>query len=328
MTNSDKTLARLYISDQYCRTENETSEVGCSSLKLYKERKSPMKEFSGKVAIITGAASGIGRGIAERCVKEGMRVVLADIEEKALYQTTHELHEQGGDALAVVTDVAKRTDVESLAQKALRTFGGVHLLCNNAGVGAGTWIWKSTLADWEWVIGVNLWGVIHGISVFVPVMLEQNVECHIVNTASLAGLTTYTGSGIYKVTKHAVVSLSETLYLELEQIGAKVKISVLCPAGVNTRIMEAGRNRPSVSLPLPENEAGPDDNELSQRFWRRVMVNEVLQPSEVADSVFNAIREERFYILTHPQNNYGIQRRLDDILQGHNPTNLMTLVSE
>jgi NADP-dependent 3-hydroxy acid dehydrogenase YdfG len=298
------------------------------SVKIKKRKEDPMKEFNGKVAVITGAASGIGRGIAEHCVQEGMRVVLADIEEKPLYQTTHELQERGGKVLAVVTDVAKRADVENLAQKALGTFGGVHLLCNNAGVGAGTWIWKSTLADWDWVIGVNLWGVIHGITVFVPIMLEQNMDCHIVNTASIVGLLAYTGSGIYKVTKHAVISLSETLYLELEQIGAKVKVSVLCPAGVKTRILEAERNRPFPPLPSQENEAGPDDNELSQRFWNRAFGDEALQPSEVADSVFNAIREERFYILTHPQYNFGIHRRVDDILQGHNPTNLITLATE
>jgi len=147
-----------------------------------------VKEFKDKVALITGAASGIGRGIAQRCAQEGMKVVLADIEEKALTQTEKEMKAAGASVLAVLTDVSKASDVEALRQRTLHAFGAVHLLCNNAGVGAGGSIWESTLADWEWVIRVNLWGIIHGVGVFVPVMLEQDTECHIVNTASALGL--------------------------------------------------------------------------------------------------------------------------------------------
>lgn len=285
-----------------------------------------MKEFRDKVAVITGAASGIGRGLAERCAQEGMKVVLTDIEEQPLTQTAHELQTNGATVLAVVTDVAKSSDVEHLAQQTLSTFGGVHLLCNNAGVGGDTWLWKNTIAEWEWIIGVNLWGVIHGLHVFVPIMLEQQVACHIVNTASLAGLTAYPGSSIYKMTKHAVVSLSETLYLELERIGAKVKVSVLCPAVVFTRLGESARNRPADLPKRPDGaEAGPYDNELAQKFWQRLR-EEGLPPSQVADVVFTAIREEQFYILTHPAYNMFIQRRMEDILLGHNPTNAMTLL--
>ena len=287
-----------------------------------------MKEFRDKVAVITGAASGIGRGLAERCAREGMKVVLADIEEQPLAQTAHDLQADGAAVLAVVTDVAKPSDVENLAHKTLSTFGGVHLLCNNAGVVSSTWLWKHTIADWEWIIGVNLWGVIHGLHVFVPIMLEQDVDCHIVNTASLSGLAALpaTGSGIYNMTKHAVVSLSETLYLELEQIGAKVKVSVLCPGGVRSRLGAAARNRPAD---LPErpgaNEAGPLDNELGQKFFQRTG-EESVSPSQVADVVFTAIRDEQFYILTHPAYNKTIRRRLEDILLGRNPTNAMTLL--
>jgi len=286
-----------------------------------------MKEFRDKVAVITGAASGIGRGLAERCAHEGMKVVLADIEEQPLTQTAHELQANGAAVLAVVTDVAKSTDVENLAHQSLSTFGGVHLLCNNAGVVSSTWLWKHTIADWEWIIGVNLWGVIHGLHIFVPIMLEQDVDCHIVNTASLSGLTALpaTGSSIYNMTKHAVVSLSETLYLELEQIGAKVKVSVLCPGGVRTRLGDHARNRPTDLPKRPDaTEAGPLDTELGRKFFQRAG-EESLSPSQVADVVFTAIRDEQFYILTHPAYNKVIRRRMEDILLGHNPTNAMSL---
>ena len=168
-----------------------------------------MKEFKGRVAVITGAASGIGRGIAERCVKEGMKVVLADINDADLAKTEAELRALGGEAISVRTDVAKRSDIEALAKKTLDTFGAVHLLFNNAGVEAGLTPWEATWNDWEWVIGVNLWGVIHGVKVFTPLMLAQNTECHIVNTASMAGLIAGSNCAPYIATKHAVVGLSE-----------------------------------------------------------------------------------------------------------------------
>src|SRR5438132_4651738 len=200
-----------------------------------------MKEFQGKVAVVTGAASGIGRGLAERCAQEGMKVVLADIEEQALMRACQELKAAGAQVLAVQTDVSKILDMEALAQKTIATYGAVHLLFNNAGVGAGTIIWESTLADWEWTLGVNLWGVIHGIRTFVPLMLEQDTEGHIVNTASVAGLTSGPDLGIYKVTKQGVVTLCETLYHELAHRGAKVKVSVLCPVFDKTQINDLVR---------------------------------------------------------------------------------------
>ncbi len=170
-----------------------------------------MKDFAGKVAVVTGAASGIGYALAERCVREGMKVVLADIEEPALAESARKLGAAGGTVVAVRTDVAQATDIEALARRTLEAFGAVHLLCNNAGVGAGGTVWESTLADWEWVLGVNLWGVIHGVRTFVPIMLGQNTEGHIVNTASVAGLLAYHPSASYQVTKHAVVALSDPL---------------------------------------------------------------------------------------------------------------------
>ena len=278
-----------------------------------------MKAFQGKVAVVTGAASGIGRALAERCAQEGMKVVLADIEEPALMQTSRDLAAQGAQTLAVPTDVSQAGEVETLARKAFETYSAVHLLCNNAGVGGGKSAWESTLADWEWVLGVNLWGVIHGIHFFVPRMLEQRSEGHIVNTASMAGLTYGPGQSIYKVSKHGVVSLSETLYYELALRGASLKVSVLCPGLVSTNILDAQRNRPARLQDASVNEPlSPQAEAVVQRFQQAV--REAMPPGQVADIVFEAIREERFYILTHPTWKAAIQIRMEDILQERNPT--------
>jgi len=280
-----------------------------------------MKEFKDKVAVVTGAASGIGRGIAERCVQEGMKVVLADIEETALMDTKRDLVRMGAEVLAVVTDVSKSEAVAHLAQTTLDTFGAVHLLFNNAGVASGNWLWEHTIADWEWVFGVNLWGVIHGLRTFVPIMLEQDVECHVVNTSSLCGMTSLPGAGIYSATKHAVLTISETLYHELHQIDAKVQVSVLYPAGVHTRIGESIRNRPESTPDTAQvPDSRPQDSELGQQWWQRVW-EEAIEPKQLSDFVFKAIRDERFYILTHPEYNETIRVRHEDILKGRNPTN-------
>ena len=275
-----------------------------------------MREFKDKVAVITGAASGLGRAMVERCVREGMKVVLADVEVEALAKTEASMKAAGATVLAIRTDVSQARDVEALAQETLEVFGAVHLLCNNAGVGTGAAIWESTIADWEWVIGVNLWGVIHGVRVFVPIMLEQDTECHIVNTASMAGLISGPGLGAYKVTKHAVVTLTETLYHELAERGARVRVSVLCPGVVSTRIMESARNRPghfSTREPL---------NPASAARWEalRQRVAAGMPPGQVADAVFEAIQKDRFYILTHPEWQNPVRTRMEDILHGRNPT--------
>jgi NAD(P)-dependent dehydrogenase (short-subunit alcohol dehydrogenase family) len=277
-----------------------------------------MKAFRGKVAVITGAASGIGRGLAERCIQEGMKVVLADIDETALAQTERELKDASTDVVAVRTDVSKFGDVDALAQRTLDAFGAVHMLFNNAGVGAGTTVWESTLADWQWVMGVNLWGVIHGVRTFVPLMLKQADECHIVNTASITGLISGPALGIYKVTKHGVVSLSETLYYELAAMGSKIKVSVLCPAGVKTRIMDSERNRPAGLQNASASESANPAVAQAEGMLRQ-LVETGLPPSQVADAVFDAIRDERFYILTHADWKGLVQKRMDDILQERNP---------
>jgi NAD(P)-dependent dehydrogenase (short-subunit alcohol dehydrogenase family) len=275
-----------------------------------------MKEFKDKVAVITGAASGLGRAMADRCAQEGMKVVLADVEVESLTKTEASMKASGATVLALRTDVSQASDVEALAQKTLEVFGAVHLLCNNAGVGTGAAIWKSTVADWEWVIGVNLWGVIHGVRVFVPIMLEQGTECHIVNTASLAGLISGPGLGAYKVTKHGVVTLSETLFHELAERGARVGVSVLCPGVVSTRIMESARNRPG-HYPTTE----PPDPESAARWEAlRERVATGMPPGQVADAVFEAIRNDQFYVLTHPKWQDAVRSRMEDILQGRSPT--------
>ena len=275
-----------------------------------------MKDFKGKVAVITGAASGIGRSIAERCVIQGMKVVLADIDEVNLARAETELKTSGGSVLSVRTDVSKRNDVELLAHKAFDAFGQAHLLFNDAGVAAGGAPWEATWNDWEWVIGVNLWGVIHGVKVFTPLMLAQNTECHIINTSSAAGLIVGGGSAPYAVTKHAVVALSESLYLSLQQRNSLVKVSVLCPGLVRTNIANTESHRPSelrneLVTMTPEMQSG-------LAAFRAVMETG-MPPLQVAEVVFDAIKEERFYILPHPEWTEVIQLRTDKLLRMENP---------
>ncbi len=195
-----------------------------------------MEKLSGRVAVVTGGASGIGRALAETFGREGMKIVLADVEPEALAKTTREIGECGVEVLAVETDVTKQDDVDRLAAKTLEAFGGVHLVCNNAGVFAGGLCWSQPLADYAWVLGVNMWGVIHGIRTFVPLMLERGEEGHIVNTASMAALTANPYAAAYHMSKHAVLALSEVLYHELRGTGARIGVSALCPEAVATNI--------------------------------------------------------------------------------------------
>ena len=275
-----------------------------------------MKEFKDKVAVITGAANGIGFGIAERCAQLGMKVVLAGINSDNLSQAEEKLKSTGAKLLSVRTDVSKREDVEALAQKTLDAFGAVDLLVNNAGVSAGTSVWESTWEDWEWVMDVNLWGVIYGVKVFTPIMLAQNTETHIVNVASVAGLLPTFPSAPYQVTKHAVVALTENLYYSLARQKAKVKVSLLCPSWVKTAIMNSERNRPAESQSGNPQLSRTDEASLRQM---QASVESGISIQELADHVFRAIEEEQLYVLTHPEVTPYIQKRFDKIIQQKNP---------
>jgi NAD(P)-dependent dehydrogenase (short-subunit alcohol dehydrogenase family) len=275
-----------------------------------------MDEFANKTAVITGAASGIGFALAEQCTRRGMKVVLADVEEAALDQAAQRLRSGDAQVRTVRTDVSKAADVERLAQTALQAFGAVHLLFNNAGVGIRRPLWEFSLDDWQWILGVNLWGVVHGIHIFVPIMLAQDTECHIVNTASALGLVTGPTHGAYKVSKHAIVALSEILSHELSQLDAKIHVSLLCPGSVNTRITQCERNRPK-ELGC----SGPVDllTRVEQDF-ERFCLEAGMAPGEVAERVFEAIQQRKFYVLTHPAWKPAVQARMEDILQERNPT--------
>jgi NAD(P)-dependent dehydrogenase (short-subunit alcohol dehydrogenase family) len=258
--------------------------------------------------------------MAERFASAGMRIVLADVEPNALAKAGAEMKAAGTEVIGVRTDVSKAADVEALAQKTLAAFGAVHVLANNAGVAEGGKVWDNTVADWEWVLGVNVWGVIHGVRVFTPIMLEQESEGHIINTASVAGLISPPGMGIYCVSKHAVVTLSECLHHDLAQQKARLKCSVLCPAYVSTGIADSGRNRPADLKETRQKSAA--DFALDASLKKAVQSGK-LSAADVAQKVYEAVRDERFYILTHPKIKASIQWRMEDILQDRNPTNPM-----
>lgn len=269
----------------------------------------------GRVAVVTGAASGIGLALCERLVREGLRVVMADVERPALAEAAGRLAGGGASVVAVATDVSVAAEVDALRDRALDAFGAVHLLCNNAGVaGVAQPVWETALADWEWVLGVNLWGVIHGIRSFVPVLLEQDAA-HVVNTASLAGLISGV-LGPYSVSKHGVVALSESLCLQLRQRGGHVGVSVLCPGWVRTRIVDSERNRPASAGPLPE----PDPAHAEARAAGHQLVASGMDPALVAEHVVDAVRKNRFYVLTHPELSEVIRQRAEDVLAGGPPT--------
>jgi NAD(P)-dependent dehydrogenase (short-subunit alcohol dehydrogenase family) len=275
-----------------------------------------MEDLQGKVAVITGGASGIGRAVADKAAAEGMKIVLGDIEEGPLKAAVDDLTSTGAEALGVVTDVSDRASVEALRDAALDRFGAVHLVHNNAGIGLGGPIWEVTEEDWRWILGVNLWGVIHGVATFTPLLLEQG-EGHIVNTASIAGLIVAPFLGPYNATKQAVVAISETLFKDLQTVVAPVGVSVLCPGFVQTRIAESDRNRPGWA---------PDRNITGAAEVQGVVQNLVdagIEPTTVADRVIDAVRTNTFYILTHPELDIAITTRFDDIVQGRAPSPTM-----
>lgn len=276
-----------------------------------------MDSFSDKTAVVTGAASGIGFALAERFGREGMRVVLADIEEAALDAAVERIAATGAEAIGVVTDVSKAADVAALAERARNEFGGIHVACNNAGVFAGGLLWEESLADYQWLMDVNIWGVIHGIRTFIPIMLEQDTECHLVNTASMAGLCAMPFAGIYHMTKHAVLALSESLFHELESTSDKVKVSVLCPELIKTGIGSCERNRPA-EYSKPGDIVDSDARQLVLDAINDSMESGI-DPSVMADRVVAAIRSGAFYILSEDGWRDTAYQRMDDIREGRNP---------
>jgi len=281
-----------------------------------------MKEFKNKVAVITGAGSGIGFALAERCAKEGMKVVLADIDEKFLKSAGRKLKRIGATFTKILTDVSKASDVEALAKKTLDTYGEINLLINNAGIGNTKYTWNYTLKDWEWQLGVNLWGVIHGVRIFTPIMLKQGGECHIVNVSSMEGLASGSGPGgaIYGVSKHGVVSLTETLRTDLKLKGSDLKVSVVCPGFVNTKIFLGDIHRPKEFLnpsgDAVESTRGEDYLAQYATNIDDVLKQTSLMPSnEAADIIFQGIKDEKLYIFTHkdPLMKRLVKERFDEI---------------
>jgi NAD(P)-dependent dehydrogenase (short-subunit alcohol dehydrogenase family) len=280
-----------------------------------------MKTFKGRVAVITGAGSGFGREFARIGARLGMKLVLADVQADALEAVRAELASQKVEVLAQRVDVSQVEQVEALAKATQARYGAVHLVFNNAGVGSGGLVWENSLADWQWVLGVNLWGVIYGVRAFMPLMLasagaEADYEGHIVNTASMAGLLNAPNMGIYNVSKHAVVSLTETLYQDLRLIDAPISASVLCPYFVPTGISDSHRNAPQS---VASEQATP-----AQRAQRALSDKAVssgkVSAAEVAERTYEAIGADQFYVFSHPHALGNVQRRMEDIVGLRNPS--------
>jgi NAD(P)-dependent dehydrogenase (short-subunit alcohol dehydrogenase family) len=274
-----------------------------------------MRELKGKVAVVTGAASGIGRAMAERFAREGMRLVLADVEEKPLADARAAVAGLGAEAIAVTTDVSNRWQVDALSRRTFEAFGAAHVLCNNAGVAAGGLTWEVPQSDWDWVFGVNLWGVVYGLRAFVPRMIAQG-EGHVVNTASIAGIITTPFSAPYCAAKHAVVAMSECLHHDLSiAAGGKVKVSVVCPAWVKTNIADCRRNRPRST---PRRTGATPQDAMVDGMLRSAIAGGI-EPSDVAEQVLDAIVNERFWVLTHPKTKKAVERHMRDIVDDRMP---------
>jgi NAD(P)-dependent dehydrogenase (short-subunit alcohol dehydrogenase family) len=279
-----------------------------------------MKHLEGKVAVVTGAASGIGRGLAEEFAAEGMKVVLSDIEAEGVHAAVGEIADTGTETLAVIADVSKKEDVERLAERAMGRFGAVHVVCNNAGVMRGDIAWQMPVEDYAWHIDVNLWGVIHGVRTFVPILMAQGEEAHIVNTGSMSSLTSTPYTAAYSLSKHAVMAFSECLYHELSLAGAKIGVSVVCPAAVKTKMYEAEKHRQQRYVP-----ASREDTRISDMIQSALesSFEGGITPNEMARQTVRAIKENRFYVLPEGGDAFRWMRvvhgRLDDIREGRNP---------
>lgn len=284
-----------------------------------------MDGFADKVAVVTGAASGIGLALSKRFAQEGMKIVLADIEAGALADATAAIQANGGTAIAVQTNVMREDEVKRLADTTFDTWGNVHVLCNNAGVSAGAnvdGVWSFATEDWNWVLGVNFWGVLHGIRHFVPRMLEKAEAGHIVNTASVAGLATVGGiAPPYTISKHGVVALSELLYKDLKTRQSKLSASVLCPGWVNTRIADSARNRPDELKPRGNAEPAMTPQMQMRIEAVRALLRSGFQPETIAALVLDAIKSDTFYVVpAQPDIGAAVALRLEDIQLRRNPT--------
>ena len=279
--------------------------------------------LSGDVAVVTGAASGIGRALADQFVADGMKVVLADVEQGALDTAVAELEAAGAEVVGVRTDVSRFEAVEALRDATLEAFGAVHVVCNNAGVGTGGTSWELGLEEWDWVIGVDLYGVIHGVKAFMPLLVEQG-EGHMVNTASMAGTISAAFMGPYNVAKHGVVTLSETMFSELQMLESPVGVSVLCPGWVKTQIHKSDRNKPEPVGSGLDHEAEAETPEAAE--LRQLMSDTIegfiaggIEPAEVARMVHDAIVAKTFYIFTHPEWVAVAKERMEHLVAGTDP---------
>lgn len=287
-----------------------------------------ISNFKHKTAVLTGAGSGFGLECARIAAKLGMNVVLVDVQQDALDKATAEISAEtakfGGQVMSFRLDISKATEVEEMGQAVLKKFGAPHFVFNNAGVGAGGLIWETTLADWEWVLGVNIMGVAHGVRVFTPMMLEAakkdaGYQGHIVNTASMAGLLNAPNMGVYNVSKHAVVSLTETLYQDLQLVTDQISASVLCPFFVSTGISQSHRNKPADASSAS---GKPTKSQLiGQAMSDKAVGSGKISAADVAQKVFDAISTNQFYIYSHPKALASVQTRLEDVVQIRNPTN-------
>jgi NAD(P)-dependent dehydrogenase (short-subunit alcohol dehydrogenase family) len=282
-----------------------------------------ISDFKNKTAVLTGAGSGFGLECARIGARLGMNLVLADVQQDALDRTMAEMQAAGAQVLAMQVDVSKADQMQALADAAFARFGAPHFVFNNAGVGAGGLIWENSLQDWEWVLGVNLMGVVHGVRLFTPMMLaaanaDPTYQGHIVNTASMAGLLNAPNMGIYNVSKHAVVALSETLYQDLALVTDQISASVLCPFFVPTGISQSHRNRPDA---LTAAHTKPTQSQLiGQAMSDKAVSSGKVTAAQVAQMVFDAIAGGQFYIYSHPKAIGSVQTRMEDVLQARNPT--------
>ena len=279
-----------------------------------------INDFKGKTAVLTGAGSGFGLECARIAARRGMNVVLVDIQADALAAAEAEIKALGARTMARRVDVSKPPVMELLAQHVKEEFGAPHFVFNNAGVGAGGLIWENTVKDWEWVLGVNLWGVINGVRGFTPIMLDEArrnpaYQGHIVNTASMAGLLTPPNMGIYNVSKHAVVALTETLYQDLKLVTGQISASVLCPYFVTTGIHQSERNRPAD---MPAAELTPSQR-IQQAMTDKATGSGKVSAADVANKVFDAIEHDQFYVFSHPKALGNVKSRMDAIVEIRNP---------